>query len=255
MTRLICPLLLLLLLATGCVSKIRDTGYLPQYESFANANERSMKISLNEDAFGFPAAVISDEEPPVYIRVAANDSVTSRPIALVISEPEWLARDAFEDLQRQEDIIFTLRERLYRYFLRRYPHPVRVRYAFARNDPVLRDYHVVTITTAITDFKKGDGWSRYLLGYGAGKAYIQIEGEIFDGNSREHKIGEFAIRRGHGGYGQNGLNPSVLKDDYVMLYAVEQAVDHLTRRFSTIIPGLEEYETAKPEPGIVVAAE
>ncbi len=231
LSKLFCPstfLLPLFFFLTGCMAEIRPTGHLEEgYTGFNEVEESWLKVRLDEDA--------RHDNQPVASR---SDNVTTQPTVFIVPEPQWAAPVAWEgEPERREKIIFTVRERLYRYLLRNYPHPVRVRYAIRQSDPIMRDHYILTITARVTDYRKGIGALRYLIGSGFGQAYIQIEGEFLEGKE-QRKIGEYAVRRGHSAYSQSGLNLSVLRSDYAMLYAADEALAEFTERLPGIFPGV-----------------
>ncbi len=232
--------LLALLLGTmmlaGCVSTIRDTGTLAGgYENFNAVDERTVKVRLFDD--GAAAGGAAEVSP------TGNDAGTAsndgRPLLFIVPEPEWKAgADPWPDEpERLEDLLFTVRERLYRYLLREYPHPARVRYAWQESDPRLRGYRVLTVHAAITDYKQGNGFLRYVVGWGAGQTRFQLEGRIVEGHGAGRRLlGEYVVRRGHAGYAQNGLNPAVLRSDYALRYAAEEAIGLLTAELAVVLP-------------------
>ncbi len=241
MTRVLAgfALLLPLVLLAGCYSKVRPTGFLDGgYQEFNLVDEDHLKMRVDESFLEHHPAVARTLGVPHDPLVSGADGYTTQAVVFIIPEPRWIAPDAYpRDPESTDEILFTIRERIYRYLLRAYPHPVRVRYAYSRHDALTRDYRVITVTANVTDFKKGIGLVRYVLGY-FGEARIQIEGEIFEGPGRERKIGEYAIRRASAGYAQSGLNPTVLRSDVVMRYAADEAITDLTQVFPRFVPGV-----------------
>lgn len=225
---------LAILLTTGCVSHVRDTGFLEGgYLEFNAVDTPSAKLRVDASL---------EEEVARILEVSARieegaEPIPVQPVVFVVAPTEISSEFVLEDPGKQEQVLFTVRERLYRYLLRNYAPPTRVRYAYMQSDPLTRDCRVITITSRVTDQQDGVGPLRYFLGYGIGKARLQLEGEIFEGPNRDRKIGEYAIRRGHGGYAQNGLNVNVMRADYCLRYAAEDAVSDLTELLANRIPG------------------
>ncbi len=220
------------LILSACTSRIRDTGTLPGgYESFNAVDTPTVKIRL--------AAGDAPDPFPAGGNGLAEEA-GGQPLLFIVPPPAWKAgEDPWpEEPERLEDLLFTIRERLYRYILREYPHPARVRYAWQASDASLRGYRVLTVESAVTDYKEGNGLLRYLAGWGAGQSRLQLEGRIYEGppGAQEGLLAEYVVRRGHGGYAQNGLNPAVLRADYTLRYAAEQAIALLTAEFPELIP-------------------
>lgn len=225
---------LLVLSVTGCTSKVVDTGYLEGgYLEFNAIDTKSAKLRIDESLKGEVAQILEVSS----LIDEGSAPVPVQPVVFVVPPTENHSEWVLEDPEDQEQLLFTVRERLYRYLLRNYPAPTRVRYAYMQSDPITRNLRVITITSRITDQEEGVGFFRYFLGYGIGMARLQLEGEIFEGPNRERKIGEYAIRRGHGGYAQNGLNVNVMKADYCLRYAAEDAVNDLTELLADRVPG------------------
>ncbi len=253
LNRVLLQLLLLVtvpLLLTSCYSHVRNTGFLPGgYEEFNAIEEGFLKLRFEESSRYTPALThdrklrkVDSKTGDVIEQPLLGDDDTTRALAFILPETKWIAKDPYkgENAGKKDEILFTVRERLYRYLLRNYPHPVRVRYAFAPSDGKLRGYRVITFTSNVTNFTKGNGFMRYVFGWGAGEARIQIEGEIFEGLGDEQiKIGEYAIRRGSGGFAQNGLNTKVLKSDYCLKYAADEAIAILTEQLPYLMQGVE----------------
>ncbi|MCC5875997.1 MAG: DUF4410 domain-containing protein [Candidatus Sumerlaeia bacterium] len=233
--RQLLPLLqisLLLLLVSGCSMSIRETGFLADgYTDFNAINED--KIQLRVDP---TLAQMADSRP----LLAAGDRVTSSPAVFVISQPRWNVPGYLDDDEEaREDVLFTVRERFYRYLLRVYPHPVRARYALRADDFNIDGYRILTLETAVTDIHPGSPWLRYLVGYGAGSAEIQIEGRIIEHNGGDPRVvAEFVLREWHSGYAQSGMNTQVLRLDYCLRYAAEEAIARLTSRLPEFFPGV-----------------
>lgn len=238
------------LFLAGCGSKIIDTGFLAGgYENFNVVDKRGFKVRLDDDFLA--AKVARDQEPILVLGNGSpyiDDGVTTRPLVLILPQPEWRAEVRFEKQPAaEENILFTIRERLYRYMLRQYEHPVRVRYAYRRSDRLLQEGRLITVRTYVTHVKRGQGLLRYLLGYGLGQCYMQVEGEIFEGAREPKKIGEFAVRTAHGGYAQNGMNVAVIRDDYVLRYAAEEAVSKLTEFFPEYFEPIEKVRESEAQ--------
>lgn len=249
----------LVLLAAGCMSQIRNTGFLEGgYDSFNAIDQDYLKLRFEEESRFAPPPEhdpehlhkVSQSSPPAL--PAVNDGDTTRALVFILPETQWSAKPAYTNApQKRDEVLFTVRERMYRYLLRVYPHPVRVRYAYVREDALLRGYRVITITSNVTDYSMGSGALRYVFGWGAGEARIQIEGEIFEGMENRTKIGEYAIRRGSGAYAQNGLNVKVIKSDYCLRYAAEEAVLIFTQQLPYLMQGIETMKPGRADPEMV----
>ncbi len=224
--------LLPLLFATGCMARIK-TGQLigMTFRGQDAVQESWFQLKVDRELAG-PVNYIQSEDdtfephPDVqYVSHQNNDEYTTKAVVFVIPETTWetehVGKESGEDVDK---ILFTVRERFYRYLLRSYPHPTRARYAFRKSDDIIEDHRVITVTSHVTDIKKGNGFLRYLIGFELGQSFIQIEGEIYDGPNREKKLGEYIIRRGSPGYAQNGLNPNVVHTSYTLRYAAEEAI-------------------------------
>lgn len=171
-----------------------------------------------------------------------------RAVLFVINKPKWTAKSRLSPAE-VEDVSFTLRERIYRYLLREYPHPARVRYAYIPDDVLTRDYEVVFVDTTVTDIRTGNGVARYVLGYGAGATVIQVEGRfshIVEGQSVP--LVDFALRQRHGAYPSGVMNTQVTDDAYCLKYGTEALVGKLTTTLPTYLrtPSLRAQEAADP---------
>lgn len=238
---------LLVVLSSGCAKPIKPDGHLVGgYESFEWRDSPELKVRLySEPDLTFRPLLLTRDEakrrqreglavptPTMY----QLDVTTSQPLLLVVDPPEW-ASELRLDEEVEEKMLFTLRERLYRYSLRQYPDPVRVRYAWTPKDTGFAGYRVIHLRTRVTDFNLGNGWARYLLGFGAGSSEVQIEGELVERVPEEDLLGEFVIREGHGGYAQWGINVKVFSGTYCLKYAIEEAVDKLMKSLPDMLPG------------------
>ncbi|MCC6547748.1 hypothetical protein IT570_11330 [Candidatus Sumerlaeota bacterium] len=253
---------------TGCYSRVRDTGYLKGgYGEFNAIEVGFFKLRFDENSRYAPAPTHERKLQKIdkktgketFVPLPVADDETTRALAFILPETKWLAapyevspKKAAKETEvkdvsgatvspdREKEVLFTIRERLYRYLLRSYPHPVRVRYAFSPTDGKLTGYRVITITSNVTSYSKGVGWMRYVFGWGAGEARIQIEGEILEGiGEGQVKIGEYVIRRGSGGFAQNGLNTKVLRADYCLKYAADEAILTFTQQLPYLMQGVE----------------
>src|SRR5690606_27014092 len=74
------------------------------------------------------------------------DLETAQPVLFIVLPPVW-ASDLRLDPEQEDEVIFTIRERFYRYLLREYPHPVRVRYSYIPTDPLMEGYRVINVQT------------------------------------------------------------------------------------------------------------
>lgn len=155
------------------------------------------------------------------------------PYLFIVKKPEWKSDIRLKSAEEEEDVLFTLRERLYRYLLRQYPHPTRVRYAHIPDDPILQKYRVIEVESQITHITKGNGVLRYVIGYGAGATTIQFEGQMFE---EEQPLVEFALRQRHAAYPNGFQNPKVIKDAYTLKYGSEALVGQLTETLSLYMP-------------------
>jgi len=127
MTLKILPLLFLLLALSGCAVSVRDTGYLDQgYSDFNVLDEQDMKLRLDTEALHrvYIGNGIRDPETIEVIQTANDDDATTRALVFVVDQPVWDAPPIETEIgDQEEEILFTIRERLYRYLLRAYPHP------------------------------------------------------------------------------------------------------------------------------------
>ncbi len=166
------------------------------------------------------------------------DLEAAQAVLFVVDKPIWQASERLT-VEEEEDVLFTLRERLYRYLLRSYPHPVRVRYAYTPDDPLTEDYRVISVQSTVTDIEKGSPFLRYVIGYGAGATELQIEGRITEGVEEKNTMGEFALRERHGGYPNGFMNPSVMKPAYCLKYAAERSIERLSKGLRAEIPAAQ----------------
>lgn len=240
--RFFLPLAMLLFFAAGCAGPVQPAGYLTDYSSFNRIDKKTLKLDAQSDEdFSLDPYFLTGEQreelakdglsvPSLEADGIAEDDF--RPVLFIVEKPKWLASYRFEE-EREEDVLFTIRERFYRYLLRQYPHPVRVRYAYIPDDPVVQGYRVVSLETAITDIKPGVGWLRYVIGYGAGTTVMQLEGRLVEGDKQ---LAEFAIREEHAGYPNMLLNTNVFSSTYCLKYAAEEAVGKLAPEIRKTIP-------------------
>ncbi len=254
------PALVVLVLSTACSSRIRPVGtWGAASATFGDIQRKDLRLAMEgrqEDTwkpfYPSPAqlAVIKASGegahfPPPLPR--GLDARTSQPMLLVIAEPQWAAPPVMQQDDRDE-VRFVLRERLYRYALRAYPHPVRVRWAYDPRDPLTRNHRIVTLQTRITDVGTGNGLARYLLGFGLGAASVQFEGEFLEGAVERHPIGAFVVRTAHAGYSQWGMNPQVYLASYCAKYAIESGVWKVMEHLPEHLPGAVT-APARPEDG------
>lgn len=244
---LVLPLLAILSILAACAPfSIRETDFFPDRSGFETVKHKRVLVRAHtEEDFSWAQYILSDqqiekhEKKELPIPDPAEDGVdidSAIPVLFIIAEPIWIA-EPNSDRQRDQ-VAFTLRERMYRYILREYPHPVRVRYAWVPGESALEGYRLLEIRTAITDIKRGSGWVRYVIGYGAGAAVLQLEGQIVDitDPEREEVVAEFATRTAHAAYPQGFFNPNVIHDHYALMYAAEAGIRHLTPRLRQEIP-------------------
>ncbi|MBI5153957.1 DUF4410 domain-containing protein [Candidatus Poribacteria bacterium] len=237
---------------TGCSRYVRDTGYLADYSEFNAVNEDGFKMRVfGWEDFRFDKFFLTNqqkeqlekrEELPPDPAAEGLNLDDAQPVLFVVEQPEWRASAAF-DPDVQEGIVFTIRERLYRYLLRQYPHPVRVRYAYLEDEPQTRGYRVITLRSAVTDVEDGAGALRFILGYGLGATVMQLEGSFIDHQNGDRVLGEFALRESHGGYPNGLMNPRVFSAPYCLKYTADEAIGKLTGRLREFIPA------ASPKPG------
>lgn len=238
-------------LLCGCAGPVKpSTAYLDDYGPFNVVDKKDLKVrvvaeqdeSIDKYYLTKPEIERAKKKKQALPDAVADgvDLSTAQPVLFVVARPEWRTSVRLRKAEDEEDVLFTLRERIYRYLLREYPHPVRVRYAYAPEETITQGYRVVTIESAITDVNKGNGWLRYLVGYGAGVAVFQLEGKIYEGTGDDRKvIAEYATREDHMGYPNGFLNPSVMKVGYCMKYGVEEAVGNLSKEFRKAIPAAQ----------------
>jgi hypothetical protein len=250
-----CWAILVLVLATACAGPIVPTGYLDDYESFNRfkTDDFGMRVREGEDRsvdqyFLSKAQVIEmrkeGQEPPS-LESAGLDLSDVQPVLFVVNPPEWRARWRPESDEELEGVLFTVRERFYRYLLRQYPHPVRVRYAYVPGDPLLAGYRVLELDSAVTDVNPGSGFLRYVIGYSAGAVCVQLEGRIREG---DEVVSEFVAREEHAGYPNGFMNWQVTKTSYCLKYAVEESIDIVTEHIRATIPA------ARPRQGLMMSA-
>lgn len=237
----------LLISSTACATKIRPAGEIAlRSNSFETVNQPAMRINIAQpqDQTFAPLylsraqieALTENDEPVPTPTSLGIDTSTSQPLLLIIAPSEWKTSLKM-DADDREEILFTTRERMYRYLLRAYPHPVRVRWAFDPRDPLLSGYRVVTVTSRITYVGTGESFSRYLVGYGLGATSVQIEGELLEGIENKSLLGEYVVRARHGGYSQSGWNPDVFLASYCCKYAVDEAIANFTGELPAHLPG------------------
>ncbi len=239
--------LLLSLAATlfGCTFAVQDTGYLSDYSSFNMMDGEESKFRLYEEEdfsldkyFLTKAQLREHEEAGTLPPDAMADGVdlsSAHPVLFIVDEPAWRTETRLEPAQESE-VLFVIRERLYRFLLREYPHPARVRWAYAPSDPLFDGYRVIHIETAVTHVKKGDGMSRFFIGYGVGATTMQLEGKFFEGPNKDKLLGEFALRNDHGGYPNGFLNPRVFKVYYCLKYAAEKILREYVGELRNFLP-------------------
>ncbi len=239
----------------ACATPVRETGFLEHgYQEFNVTNTDEMKVRIiDPENWEEPVVFAAYERElaiqrhgeqfvvrPAMLAGSFEELVTAHPVVFVIPEPIWNVDLPYPNKpDKNDEITFTVRERLYRYLLRKYPHPTRVRYACTSDDPMFENHRFITIQTHLTWYDKGFAPTRYVLGWGIGQASIQIEGDIFDGFPHDgKKIAEFAIRADHAGFAQNGLNVNVLDSAYCLKYAAEEAIRLFTEDLPRFVPGI-----------------
>jgi len=245
-------------LLCGCAGPVRPLGYLDDYGPFNSVDKKDLKVRVvaEQDASLDKYYLTKQEldrarrkkEPVPSPEADGVDLSKAQPVLFVVARPEWRADEHLRKPEDEEDVLFTMRERMYRYLLREYPHPVRVRYAYAPEETIVHGYRILTVESAITDVNPGNGWLRYLIGYGAGTAVFQMEGRIYEGEGEDRTlVAEYATREDHMGYPNGFLNPSVMRTGYCMKYGVEEAIGNLSKEFRKAIPA------ARPAPESEVA--
>jgi len=212
---------------------VRDTSSL---------SDKTESVSETKGDGGFLQAIDQDEEhlnsPLVF--------PDQRPILFIVNRPEWDAVIRLDEAD-EEDVLFTLRERMYRYLLRNYPHPTRVRYAYLPDDKIIKEYRVVEIDSKVTHVTKGNGFLRFMIGYGLGAVTLQYEGSMKEIHPGEEFIGAFALRQRHAAYPNGFINTSVFKDAYCMRYAAEALVHELTLNLPKAFPPVQKPDEASVE--------
>jgi hypothetical protein len=237
----------LLISSSACATKIRSTGDIAKRsDSFTTVNQPAMRFNIAQpqDQTFAPLylsktqieALTKSKQPVPTPTSLGIDTSTSQPLLLIVAPSEWKTSLKM-DADDREEILFTTRERMYRYLLRAYPHPVRVRWAFDPRDPLLNGYRVVTVTSRITNVGTGESFSRYLVGYGLGATSVQVEGELLEGIEEKSLLGEYVVRARHGGYSQSGWNPDVFLASYCCKYAVDEAIANFTGELPAHLPG------------------
>lgn len=232
----------------GCATPVRDTGHLDRFgvNDLSPKSDLFLAIDSDED-FAFDHYFLTSAQAEERAKrgedikdfeAAGHRPEDVQPVLFVVPMPTWESERNMDE-QAMENVLFTIRERTYRYLLRSYAHPVRVRYAYHPADPLIQNYRVITLDMAVTDHRKGSGIVRYLVGYGAGAAVLQIDGRIIEGTGeRAREIGRFASRESHAGYPQGYMNPSVTKASYALRYVAEVAVNDLVAALREHLPGV-----------------
>jgi hypothetical protein len=216
------------------------TGYLgADYTDFNAINEPTRRLRVDE------AAIATLCSP------ATADAASTTPIVFLVSQPVWRAEDALVGRpEERENVLFTLRERTYRYLLRQYPSPTRARYAITRQDSPVAGLRVLEVRLAVTHATEGSGFWRYVGGWGTGRVTLQVEGAVLDHGDNMRPIVEFAAREWHAGYAQTGFNTDVLQDDYVMRYAAEEIIASLALEIARRVPGVLGQPPPQPMPPV-----
>lgn len=200
-----------LILLAGCSTPLKPT-------SFTTSNTGTPVLIEKKQVF-----YTHDEELEEFI-----NQTTPKPILFVVNKPSWTAKSRLS-LQEEEEVAFTLRERIYRYLLREYDHPARVRYAYIPDDQLTKDYELIFVDTTVTDIRTGNGVARYVLGYGAGATVIQVQGSFYRSLNGEPKpLLDFVLRQRHGAYPSGVMNTQVTDDAYCLKYGTEALVTKLT---------------------------
>lgn len=239
---------------SSCTRTVEPTGVLGDYSHFNAISDPDVKLRVHGwqdytvDPLYLTRAQIreyhEDNRPvPIPDAIGITEENT-QPTVFIVAPCEW--RAAYDEFEPEEvdEILFTIRERTYRYLLRAYPHPVRVRYAMPLDDPKIQNHRILTVRTYLTEIDDGQAFWRYFLGYGAGAAVMQLEGRILEGVDEEELVAEFALRESHGGYPNGFFNPQVMSAPYCLNYAAEEAIGKLTSRVREFIPGV------RPKPGL-----
>jgi hypothetical protein len=241
-------LLMLALIAVGCSRPIVTTGYLDSYKAFNVIDEEERKFRILEeqdfsiDKYFLTKAEIREHEDngtlPPDAQADGVDLSTGQPILFIINEPQWLAETHLKNKSQEEEVLFVVRERFYRYLLREYPHPVRVRYAYYPDDPLIAGYRVIHLDAAVTHVRKGVGWVRFIIGYGAAATTMQLEGRLREGVDGEKVIGEFVLRDDHAGYPNGFMNPRVMYVHYCLKYAAEEIIGKFSKDLRKNLPAV-----------------
>ena len=246
------------LAATACQAPVKPTSYLDSYDQFSPVDEPESKLryfaaeDLSLDPY-LPSREVrrelkSDEKAVPSLKDAGLTDDDVQSVLFIVEPPLWTADAEFKS-EEKDDLLFTLRERFYRYLLRTYPHPVRVRYAFDPSDPRVKGNRLVRVESAITDIEKGSGFLRYMIGYGAGRAVVQVEGRLWgiDDEGGDLLLGEFAFREGHGAYPNGFINVDVIDPAYCVKYAIDQGLKEFTPHLRGVIPGAVPLEKSEQQ--------
>lgn len=255
-TLILAPLAALAFFAAGCTHPLRPTGYLPETATFDSVDTKIMQVGtaqpqdLSIDANFLTKnelrALAEEGKPVPDLAGLGLDMNSVQPTLFIVNETQWLAGEVNLNEAERQDILFTVRERMYRYLLREYPHPVRVRYAYVENDPLVVGYRVLSLDTAVTHVKTGWGPARYFLGYGAGGTVIQLEGKFYEMPETEQPMAWFRVREDHGGYPMGFLNPRVFSATYCLKYASDKVIKKFTDDIRATIPGFRPRPVGAP---------
>lgn len=231
----------------GCSHPLKKTDFLAPSLAFDRVDTSAYQVGVAEEPDlsidgHFLTKVemrelAEDGKPLPDLKALGLDTTNVQPTLFIVPEPEWRVGKVNLNQAEIDDIRFTIRERLYRYLLREYPHPVRVRYAYVPEDPLVTGYRVLTLQTAVTHVKTGWGPARYFLGYGAGGTTLQLEGRFVDDSPEQNPVAWFRIREDHGGYPMGFLNPRVFSATYCLKYASDKVIRKLTDDIRQTVPG------------------
>ena len=172
----------------GCAPVPEDSGFLPHFEDLTYLK-----------TFDFFCAVTDPEE-----QRAAPAVVAINRVRMVDSETgleHVNARLTAEELQ----------ENLYFATLSLYPSPTVVTREVDLDHYINAQGDMYRLEMALTYMDGGSGWARYIIGYYAGSAVMQVDFRLRD--ARTNRIlGEFTARRLHAGDARQGFNLRALSN-------------------------------------------
>jgi len=200
-SRLLLCLLLFPLLACGCAYSIRPSGYL---DSYANFNYRDL--------------------PDLKIRSAGSPESMPSPDVIIVRDVEIGV--GIERVAGIREYAGLLRQKVYDRVLVQYRKSAIVTLA----DTDLEIYQslgrrIYEMKVAITQLDPGSSRLRYWIGYGAGAAFIQLEGRLVDLEANK-TVCSFVVCDRNGGEPWCGFSPKGASD----AYCITQSFDTLVRK-------------------------